>query len=154
LSAASGGAAGRDHQAARKGPPGAGGDESSQGGNPMSAADLAASAAPRFPQVRGRPSTDCPAFDVPAEVLVDFLRYLRDERAFDLLADVSGIDWGVDASPRFGVAYHLLSTAAHEYVRVVTVCSGGEPPRVPSVTSLFPAADWHEREAFDMFGIR
>lgn len=120
----------------------------------MSAADLAASAAPRFPQVRGRPSTDCPAFDVPAEVLVDFLRYLRDERGFDLLADVSGIDWGVDASPRFGVAYHLLSTAAHEYVRVVTVCSGGEPPRVPSVTSLFPAADWHEREAFDMFGIR
>jgi NADH-quinone oxidoreductase subunit C len=108
----------------------------------------------RFSGVAERPSGDCAAFDVPADDLVAVLRSLRDEAGFDLLMDISGIDWGVDRSPRFGVAYHLLSTRAHEYVRVVTPCSPDDAPRVPSVTSLWPGADWHEREAYDMFGIR
>ena len=120
----------------------------------MSAADLVATVGTRFPVVTARPSGDCPAFDVPADVLLDFLRCLRDVAGYDLLTDVSGIDWGVDQSPRFGVAYHLLSLASHELVRVVTLCSASEPPRVPSAVPLWPAADWHEREAFDMFGIR
>ena len=99
----------------------------------MSAADLVASVAPRFPQVGTRPSADCPAFNAPAGVLVDFLKFLRDEGGYDLLSDVSGIDWGVEQSPRFGVAYHLWSTKKHAHVRVMTLCSASEPPRVPSV---------------------
>jgi len=120
----------------------------------MSAADLVAAVAPRFPQVGARPSVDCPAFNAPAEVLLDFLKYLRDEAGYDLLCDVSGIDWGVDQNPRFGVAYHVWSTTRHDHVRVVTHCSASEPPRVPSVVPLWPAADWHERETYDMFGVR
>jgi len=117
-------------------------------------AELVASVGTRFPGVSPRPSGDCAAFNVPAEDLRDFLKYLRDEAGFNLLTDVSGIDWGVDQVPRFGVAYHLLSLGTNELVRVVTPCTPSEPPRVPSVVPLWPAADWHEREAFDMFGIR
>jgi NADH-quinone oxidoreductase subunit C len=120
----------------------------------MTAADLAASVATRFPQVSARASSDHPAFNAPAEALLDVLQYLRDEQGFDLLSDVSGIDWGVNEVPRFSVAYHLLSTRHFGVVRVVAPCSASEPPRIPSATALFPAADWHEREAYDMFGIR
>lgn len=120
----------------------------------MTAVDLAATVPSRFPQVGARPSTDCPAYDVPANGIVDFLHFLRAEAGFDLLTDISGIDWGVDQAPRFGVAYHLYSTAEHKLVRVVIPCSASEPPRVPSVVPLWPGADWHEREAYDLFGIR
>jgi NADH-quinone oxidoreductase subunit C len=120
----------------------------------MTAVDLSTQLGERFPQVRERSSADCPAFDVPEESLVGVLQFLREEGGFNLLADVSGIDWGFDQRPRFGVAYHLLSIPTAEYVRVVTSCAGGETPSVPTITGLWPAADWHEREAFDMFGIR
>jgi NADH-quinone oxidoreductase subunit C len=121
----------------------------------MTSVELPAALCGRFPQAVERASGDCLAFSVPPEVLLDVLRFLRDERGFDLLSDISGIDWGVDVSPRFGVAYHVFSTTAFEHVRVVTSCtSTNESPSVPSAVSLWPAADWHEREAFDMFGIR
>ena len=120
----------------------------------MTVVDLSTRLGERFPQVRERSSGDCPAFDVPTESLVGLLQFLHDAAGFDLLSDVSGIDWGVEQNPRFGVAYHLLSTATAQYVRVVTLCDGGETPTVPTVSSIWPGADWHEREAFDMFGIR
>ena len=110
--------------------------------------------ASRFPQVTERPSGDCPAFNVPASVLVDALRFLRDECGFDLLTDITGIDWGLEASPRFGVIYHLVTTKTYDTIRIVTECSATEPPTVPSATAVWPAADWHEREAYDFFGIR
>jgi NADH-quinone oxidoreductase subunit C len=120
----------------------------------MTVVDLSTQLGERFPQVRERSSGDCPAFDVPAAELEAVLRFLRDDGGFDLLADVSGIDWGVDQSPRFGVAYHLLSTGSAGYVRIVSNCLGGEEPTIPTASQIWPGADWHEREAFDMFGIR
>lgn len=115
--------------------------------------DLLSSLPSTFPGVTARPSADCPAFNLPADNLIAVARYLRDELKYDLLADISGVDWK-DADPRFSVVYHLLSTTHHGYVRLVTDCPDSENPRVPSVVSLWPAANWHEREAFDMFGIR
>lgn len=120
----------------------------------MTAAELPAALTQHFPQVTGRASGDCRAFDVPREALLEVLAWLRGEAGFDHLADITGIDWGLDASPRFGVAYHLFSTVRHDYVRLMVVCSPTEPPAVPSATALWPAADWHEREAYDFFGIR
>jgi NADH-quinone oxidoreductase subunit D len=108
----------------------------------------------RFPEAVARPSGDCPAFDVPAASIVSVLRALRDEAGFDLLTDLCGVDRGVGEVPRFAVVYHLLATADAACVRLVTACPEGEPPSVPSVTGLWSAADWHEREAYDMFGIR
>jgi len=119
----------------------------------MSATELASTLIEKFPRLSSRSSGDCPAFDVSPDDLVAVLRHFRDELGFDLLADVSGIDWGAERRPRFGVAYHLFSTRDHKYVRIVAPCSDADPPAIPSVASLWPGADWHEREAFDMFGI-
>jgi len=115
--------------------------------------DLPALAA-LFPQVTERPSADCPAFNVPAEILVPVMRHLKEAHQFDLLTDITGMDWGVGSAPRFGVIYHLVTTRTYDTIRIATPCTAGEPPVVPSVTMLWPAADWHEREAFDFFGIR
>ena len=110
----------------------------------------------KFPQITDRPSADHPAFNVPAGDIVAVLRYLRDEFAFDLLMDLTAIDWAQGASPRFTLVYHLMSSASPgNYLRIAAPCSGTEEaPTTPSVVGLWPAADWHERECFDMFGIR
>jgi NADH-quinone oxidoreductase subunit C len=109
----------------------------------------------KFPQVSDRPSTDHPAVNVPIGELVAVLKYLRDEFAFDLLMDVTAIDWE-SASPRFTVVYHLMSSErAGTYIRIAANCGGTDAePTAPSVVNLWPGANWHERECFDMFGIK
>jgi NADH-quinone oxidoreductase subunit C len=110
----------------------------------------------KFPQITERASADHPAFNVPPGDLVAVLRHLRDEAAFDLLMDITAIDWAEGASPRFTVVYHLLSTTrAGSYLRIAANCAGSDAePTAPSVVSLWPGANWHERECFDMFGIK
>ena len=108
----------------------------------------------KFPRVAERASTDHPAFNVPLDELLPVLRFLRDEQGYDFLADLTAVDWAEGASPRFTVVYHLFSTARHEYVRVTAPCAGDTEPVAPSTTALWPGANWHEREAYDMFGIR
>ena len=119
-------------------------------------ADVTTALKEKFPQITGRPSADHPAVNVPLGEVLPVLKYLRDEFAFDLLMDVTAIDWAEGASPRFTVVYHLLSTThAGSYVRVAANCAGTEAePTAPSVVSLWPGADWHERECYDMFGIK
>ncbi len=119
----------------------------------MSAETVAALKA-RFPQVSDRPSLDHPAVNAPAGEVPEVLRALRDGFAFDFLADVTAIDWSQGRTPRFTMVYHLYSTTSHEYLRVAADCPSDADPVVPSVTGLWPGANWHEREVFDMFGIR
>ena len=107
----------------------------------------------KFPQVTDRASLDHPAFNVPVADAFAVLKYLRDEFAFDMLADLTAIDWAEGASPRFTVVYHLLSTTGKSYLRVAANCANDTEPTAPSVVALWPAANWHERETFDMFGI-
>lgn len=86
--------------------------------------------------------------------LYDLLRFLRDnpESPFDLLLDICGVDYP-EKSPRFEVVYHLYSLPTHHRLRVKTGLPA-ENPSVRSVISLWETANWFEREAFDMFGIR
>ncbi len=108
----------------------------------------------KFLSVTDRLSSDCPAVNVPTGELISALKSLRDEHAFDLLSDVTAIDWAEGASPRFTAVYHLYSTTSHAAIRVATPCTGDDAaPTVPSVVPLWPGANWHEREAYDMFGI-
>jgi NADH-quinone oxidoreductase subunit C len=129
-------------------------------------ADPIAALRERFPEAAPRPSADLPAVDVPAAAAVAALRFLRDEHAYDFLVDLTAVDWGVDASPRFTVVWHLFSTTHHGYVRVAAACPSfakateGAPSgaaeaahSMPSVTGLWAGANWHERECYDMFGI-
>jgi NADH-quinone oxidoreductase subunit C len=87
--------------------------------------------------------------------LLDDLAWLREtpELAFDCLSDVAATDWP-DAEPRFWLAYHLRSMEHGHRLRVKVGLSGAEdPPRVPSVTPMFPTGNWLEREVFDFFGV-
>ena len=117
-------------------------------------ADVAIFLTARFPQVAGRPNGDCPAFNVPAAQVLEVLRCLRDEAGYDFLTDLTAIDWAAGVSPRFTVVYHLHSTTRHDYIRVATDCPDDAAPAVPSATGLWPGANWHERETYDMFGIK
>lgn len=79
---------------------------------------------------------------------------LRDDRAcsFNYLADVTCVDW-YPAEPRFEVIYHLLSIPQKERVRL-KVRLAGDAPVVESVTSVWPSANFFEREVYDLFGVR
>ena len=66
----------------------------------MTTADLLSEVSARFPEITERESLDWPALNVPASILVAFMTYLRDEQGFDVLTDVSGVDWDKDR-PRF-----------------------------------------------------
>jgi NADH-quinone oxidoreductase subunit C len=79
---------------------------------------------------------------------------LRDDPAcpFNFLSDVTCVDW-YPSEPRFEVIYHLLSIPQKERVRLKVRLSG-DAPAVKSVTSIWPAANFFEREVYDLFGIR
>lgn len=116
--------------------------------------DLAAALQTRFPNLTVRPSADGSAFNIPAAEVLALLAHLRDECGFDLLSDLTAIDWAPGASPRFTVVYHLLATARAEYVRIAADCPDNTEPAMPTATGLWPGADWHERECFDLLGVK
>ena len=120
----------------------------------MIAQDLLAALQGVSSEVTERASADCPAFNCPIDSLFDVLRALRDNHGYDMLVDTTGIDNGVDASPRFTVIVHLVSTENHGYVRVAADCLNSETPVAPSLVDLWAGANWHERESFDLLGIR
>lgn len=71
---------------------------------------------------------------------------------FNFLSDVTCVDWH-PVEPRFHVAYHLLSHSLKERVRLKVAVPGSDPV-VESVVSVFPSANFFEREVFDLFGVR
>ncbi len=77
---------------------------------------------------------------------------LAPEARFDFLADVCGVDLGVEEGPRFEVNYHLFSTTLHHRLRL-KVLLNEEDTHVPTVTGIWRTANWHERETFDLFGV-
>ena len=77
--------------------------------------------------------------------------WLAKEGGFAFLSDLAAVDWPA-REPRFEVVYHLTDLEKRLRLRV-KVGVPGDSPKVPSVTGIWPTADWHEREAFDMFGI-
>lgn len=120
----------------------------------LDAATLVAELLAAFPGAKSRPSPDMPGVEVPAAALPALARLLRDRHGFDLLADLCGVDRGPAVSPRFSVVVHLLGSGHHAYLRVAAYCPDDAAPEVPSLVGEHPGADWHEREAFDMLGIR
>ncbi len=86
------------------------------------------------------------------ENIVALLTFLRDDArcGFVNIIDVCGVDYPARAE-RFDVVYHLLSPKQNLRIRVKVATSEEEP--VPSICSVFPGADWFEREAYDMYGI-
>jgi NADH-quinone oxidoreductase subunit C len=99
-----------------------------------------------------------PALLIAPDSIVDVCRELRDhpQTYFDFLANLSGVDYGAE-SRRFGVVYHLTSIPYQSTI-VLKISKDNDRdenqlPVFPSVTSVYGAANWHEREAYDMLGI-
>jgi NADH-quinone oxidoreductase subunit C len=97
---------------------------------------------------------------VPAAHLDAAMRLLRDrpELRFEMLIDLCGVDYStyggdMHEGPRFAVVYHLLSLAHNQRLRVRTPVPDDGFPVVGSVVDIWPAANWFEREAFDLYGI-
>jgi len=90
--------------------------------------------------------------DVAREQVPEVLKFLKgDARClFDCFIDIAGVDYP-QRTRRFDVVYHLLSPRQNMRIRVKT--STDEATPVPSVVDIFPAANWFEREAFDLYGI-
>jgi len=88
----------------------------------------------------------------PATRIVDLMALLRDNPnyRFAQLIDLCGVDYP-ERAQRFEVVYHLLSMTQNKRVRVKVATDEDTP--VPSITPVYPCADWFEREAFDMYGV-
>ena len=89
---------------------------------------------------------------VDAARIVEALTYLRDDAAcqFICFTDLSGVDYP-ERDKRFDVVYLLLSPKLNQRIRVKIETDEATP--VPSTISVFPAADWYEREAYDLYGV-
>lgn len=85
--------------------------------------------------------------------ILEVIRFLRDTPGleFNFMMDLAGADYP-SRDERFEVIYHLYSLRHKKRVRIKTRCPASDP-KILSITSLYKAADWFEREAFDMFGI-
>lgn len=81
----------------------------------------------------------------------ELLQHCRDELDFDYLIDVSSVD-NMGSEPRFEMVYELCRLAAGEHLRIK--CAVAEEEEVETVSDLWPTANWHEREVYDMMGIK
>lgn len=99
-------------------------------------------------EFRGEPSVKV----TDAERIVEVCAFAKKELGFDYLVDVSSLDnYGED--PRWTVVYHLYGIASKQYLRL-SVSVSEEKSELPTVTTVWRTADWHEREIYDMMGIR
>lgn len=91
---------------------------------------------------------------VKREQLLEIVTYLKTAPSFqfNFLADICGADRGPEEEPRFEVNYHLFSTTKYHRLRL-KVLLNEDDAHVPSVTSVWRTANWHERETYDMFGV-
>ena len=107
--------------------------------------------------LKGRVTSSAVALDeltltAEARAIVEVLTYLRDdpECRFVCFIDICGVDYP-EREKRFDVVYHLLSPYKNQRIRVKV--EAGEQDAVPSVIDVFPAADWYERETYDLYGV-
>lgn len=90
---------------------------------------------------------------VPAEKIVEVCRLLRDELEFERLSGITAVDYWPDMEPRFHVIYEMHSIKKNLRLEM-RVPLPGKNPAVPTISEVYPSANWYERELWDMFGIR
>ena len=93
---------------------------------------------------------------IRSETLLDVMRWLKSSLGYDFLVDLTAVDF-LGRDPRFEVVYHLRSMQSGSRLRVkaqLACVEEGPNPTIASVVSIWPAANWPEREVWDMFGIK
>ena len=90
---------------------------------------------------------------ISADQILDVVDFIKNDEAceFRQITDIAGVDFP-DRQKRFDVIYHFLSFKHNSRLRIKIII--GEDESISSITSIFPAANWFEREAFDMYGIQ
>lgn len=86
------------------------------------------------------------------KALPEVAKFCRDELGFDLLLDISSVD-NLDIEPRFEIVHELYSLNKKLHLRLKTTALENEPS-IPTVSDIWPGANWHEREIWDLMGIR
>jgi NADH-quinone oxidoreductase subunit C len=89
---------------------------------------------------------------VDPSAVVEVARCLKDQEGFDYLLYATAVDWPA-RDPRFTVVWEVRSLADKTRIRLKTTATMPDP-HVPSLTSVWPASDWHERETWDLLGIK
>jgi len=112
-------------------------------------AAAAAALAPASEIVQGKQFVE---ISVSPGLLISTATALKEntETRFDMLVCITGMDWGKE----LGVVYHLRSTEYNHMIVLKTRVSDRENPEIDSLCSLWPAADFHEREVYDLLGIK
>lgn len=120
----------------------------------MTASDATAKIAEKFPRTIGgeKEFRGEKSLGIAAAALRDVCLFARDGLGFDYLVDISSVDHFGD-EPRFEVVYELYSMRDGVHLRLKITVSEDECV-APTVSDIWPTADWHEREIFDMMGIR
>lgn len=111
-----------------------------------------------------------PWIEVAAAALADVCRYLRDAPAlrYDMLNCITGVDYlpidkkgaKIEGPPRLEIVYHLSSTVTRQQLVLKVTTSRwkndleGELPELPSLCGVWPGANWHEREVYDLMGVQ
>ncbi|MFZ3080204.1 MAG: NADH-quinone oxidoreductase subunit C [Bellilinea sp.] len=86
------------------------------------------------------------------EYLQAAFQTLRDEYHFNMIVDVTAVDYWPQQEPRFHVVYHIYSMLNNDILRV-RVPLNGNGPHLPTIEKIYPGANWKEREVWDLFGI-
>jgi len=141
-------------------------------GEPLDHATLTARLQARFPAATATVELGELTLHVTSDDLVDLLRMCREDLACELLADLSGIHWpagehvierqvSTTGWPAYRVSrdegaievLYVLRSVSRNHVFRVSVFTDDREPRLPSVTGVYPTANYHEREVYDFFGV-
>jgi NADH-quinone oxidoreductase subunit C len=90
--------------------------------------------------------------NLTAEFLLDAMQTLRDEYHFNMIIDVTAVDYWPAQEPRFHMVSHVYSMLTNQFLRLRVPLNGNDP-HIPTVEKLFPGANWREREIYELFGI-
>lgn len=122
----------------------------------MSPQDLITDLVRTLPELNlvGRVDKDFPVVELEVQVLPVLVENLkkRPEWDFSMLSDLTAVDWWKKRKPRFDLVYHFLSLTHYHRLRVKVAVEEGE--EVPTLTAYYHAANWLEREVWDLYGIK
>lgn len=90
---------------------------------------------------------------ISPEMILPAVQLLRERFSFEMLIDVTAVDYWPQQTPRFHLVYQLISMRPYALLRLRAPLDGNSP-QVKSITGVYPNANWYEREVWDLFGIK
>jgi NADH-quinone oxidoreductase subunit C len=94
-----------------------------------------------------------PTLVAQPEQIVEISQVLRDEFTFNLLCELTAVDYWPEEEPRFNLIYGYYSISENSRM-AIRVPLNGDTPSIATISGIYPGANWHERELWDMFGIK